>query len=65
MILKLYDWRLPRIGFQMRLYNITFGAEKIGWLFKFQNYTGVDGYISLRYNIGKKIFTDPMYKAVN
>jgi len=62
---SLYDWRLPRIGFQMRLYNITFGAEKIGWLFKFQNYTGVDGYISLRYNIGKKIFTDPMYKAVN
>ncbi len=53
--LSLYDWRLPRIGFEIRAYNIAFGTEKLGWLFKFQNYTGVDGYISLRYNIGKKI----------
>ena len=60
--LSLYDWRLPRIGFEIRFYNITFGAEKLGWLYKFQNYTGVDGYISLRFNIGKKVFSDPMFK---
>ena len=55
MPLSIYDWRLPRIGFEIRVYNMVFGTEKVGWLFKFQNYSGVDGYISLRYNIGKKI----------
>jgi len=61
--LSLYDWRLPRIGFEMRIRNITFGAEKLGWLYKFGDYTGVDGYISLRFSIGKKILTQPMYKG--
>jgi hypothetical protein len=61
--LSIYDWKLPRIGFEMRVWNITVGAEKIGWLFKFQDYTGVDGYISFRYNIGKKTIatSNPLY----
>jgi len=62
MPLSLYDWRLPRMGFHMRIYNITFGVEKMGWLFKFQDYTGVDGYFSIRFNIGKKVLTSPMFK---
>lgn len=65
MPLSLYDWRLPRIGFEMRFYYLVVGTEKVGWLFKFQDYTGVDGYISLRYYIGKKIIktSDPLYKS--
>jgi hypothetical protein len=61
--LSLYAWRLPRIGFEMRAWNITVGAEKIGWLFKFNDYNGVDGYISFRYNICKKTVntSNPLY----
>ena len=52
--ISLYEWSLPRIGFEIRLWNLVFGAEKLGWLLNLQDYTGVDGYVSLRYNIGKK-----------
>lgn len=61
MPISLYDWRMPRIGLHMRLFNVSFGVEKSGWLFKFQDFKGVDGYIAFKYSIGKKELTKPMF----
>lgn len=48
--LSLYDYKIPRIGISLRYRGITIGTEKVGWLFKFTNYSGMDGYISIHYN---------------
>lgn len=61
MPISLYDWRMPRIGLHMRLFNVSFGVEKSGWLFKFQDFKAVDGYIAIKYSIGKKELTKPMF----
>jgi hypothetical protein len=65
MPLSLYDWKLPRIGFEMRIFYLVFGTEKLGWLFKINDCTGVDAYVSLRFFLGKKnIFSsDPLFKG--
>ena len=62
MPLSLYDWRLPRMGFHIRILNFTFGTESINWLIKLRDFTGVDGYFSVKFNIGKKELSQPLFK---
>lgn len=61
--ISLYDWRMPRIGLHMRIFNISFGVEKSGWLFPFQDFRAVDGYIAFKYSIRKKELMKPMFDA--
>ena len=58
--LSIYDYKIPRIGISLRYRSITIGTEKVGWLFKFNNYTGMDGYISIHYFIGQKDRHNPV-----
>lgn len=59
--ISLYDWRMLRIGLHMRIFGVSFGVEKLGWLFPLQDFKAVDGYIAFKYSIGKKELTKPMF----
>lgn len=54
MPLSIYDYKIPRVGISLRYRGITVGTEKVGWLFNFTDYTGVEGYISIHYFIGQR-----------
>jgi len=60
---SLYDWRMLRIGLHMRIFGISFGVEKSGWLLPFSDFKAVDGYIAFKYSIAKKELTKPMFET--
>ncbi len=51
--LSLYDFQKPRMGLFGRIYFFSFGTEKLGGLFGFSDFTGLDLYFSFKYNILK------------
>jgi len=51
--LSLYDFQKPRLGAFARIYFFSFGTEKLGGLFNFSDFTGLDFYFSVKYNILK------------
>jgi hypothetical protein len=51
--LSLYDLRKPRLGLFVRFYFISIGTEKLGGLFSFQDFTGLDLYVSVKYHFEK------------
>ncbi len=48
-----YDFKQPRLGLFARYYFLTIGTEKIGGFFNFSDFTGLDFYFSIKYNILK------------
>jgi len=50
---SLYDFRKPRLGLFGRIYFFSFGTEKLGGLFGFSDFSGLDFYFSIKYNILK------------
>jgi len=46
--LSLYDWREPRLGAAIRIYNFTVGTEKLSGLLGFNDFSGMDLYFSIR-----------------
>ncbi|OQA00675.1 MAG: hypothetical protein BWY70_00633 [Bacteroidetes bacterium ADurb.Bin408] len=58
---SLYDWRMLRMGLHLRIFGISFGVEKSGWLLPLSDFKAVDGYIAFKYSIGKKELTKPMF----
>jgi hypothetical protein len=53
MPVSLYDWRLLRFGFSLRIYGFTIGTDKIGGYFHFNDFTGLDFYFSIRFFLEK------------
>jgi hypothetical protein len=51
--LSLYNFEKPRLGLFGRIYFFSFGTEKLGGLFGFNDFTGLDLYFSFKYNILK------------
>jgi len=51
--LSLYDFQKPRLGVFARIYFISFGTEKLGGFFGYSDFTGLDFYFSVKYNILK------------
>jgi len=46
--ISLQDWRLVRLGLSLRLYFLTIGTEKLGQFFRFNDFTGLDFYFSIK-----------------
>ena len=53
MPISLYEFSEPRIGLSVRFYNITIGTDKLGGLFNFSDFYGLDAYFSLRISLPK------------
>jgi hypothetical protein len=45
---SLYNYRTPRIGVALRLYNFTVGTEKVLGFFNVTDFTGLDFYFSVK-----------------
>jgi hypothetical protein len=50
---SLYDFEKPRIGLSARLLYFTVGTEKLGGLFGFNDFYGMDIYFSVKFHILK------------
>ena len=48
MPVSLYNWQLARIGLALRIYGLTIGTDKIGGFFHFNDFTGLDFYMTLK-----------------
>ncbi len=53
--ISLYNWYLVRVGMSLRFYYVTIGTDKIGWLFNANDFTGMDIYIAVKFNLEKGI----------
>ncbi len=51
--LSLYDFQKPRLGVFARIYFFSFGTEKLGGFLNYSDFTGLDFYFSVKYNILK------------
>ena len=51
--LSLYGFKKPRIGLAIRFYYFTLGTDKLGGLFGFNDFTGLDLYFAVKFNIQK------------
>lgn len=49
----LYKHFPPRVGFSLRIWNLTIGSDKISCLFSMQDFTGLDLYASLKLTVFK------------
>ncbi len=54
MPLVLYDYTQPRLGFALRIFDLTVGSDNLGGFFGKRNFTGMDLYVSLKINIYEK-----------
>jgi hypothetical protein len=52
---SLYNWYLPRIGLSLRFWYFTVGMDKLGYLFSFNNFTGMDFYFNIKFFMQKGI----------
>lgn len=50
---SLYDFSKPRIGLSARFYYVTIGTDKLGGFFGFDDFYGMDFYLSLKFHILK------------
>lgn len=50
---SLYDFEKPRIGLYARFYYFSIGTDKLGGLFGFNDFYGMDIYFSIKYQILK------------
>ncbi|MDP4280959.1 MAG: DUF5723 family protein [Bacteroidota bacterium] len=50
---SMYNKSMPRIGLAIRAYGITIGTDKLGWLFNFNDMTGMDIYFALKFSLNK------------
>jgi len=50
---SLYDFNKPRIGLFVRFHYVSIGTEKLGGLFNFNDFTGLDFYVAVKYHIEK------------
>ncbi len=48
MPISLYNWTLPRVGLALRVYGFTVGTDKLGGFFSYNNFTGMDFYLSFK-----------------
>ena len=53
MPLSLYDYRYPRIGLAARFWFLTIGTDKLLGFFNLTDFTGMDVYVSLKFNFLK------------
>jgi len=53
MPISLYDYRYPRIGLAARFWFFTIGTDKILGFFNVTDFTGMDIYVSLKFNFLK------------
>lgn len=53
MPLSLYNYRYPRVGLAARFWFLTIGTEKILGFFNLTDFTGMDLYVSLKFNFLK------------
>lgn len=51
--LSLYDFNKPRLGLYVRFHFVSIGTEKLGGLFNFNDFTGLDFYVAVKYHIEK------------
>ena len=51
--LSLYDFNKPRLGLFVRFHYVSVGTEKLGGLFNFNDFTGLDFYVAVKYHIEK------------
>ncbi len=51
----LYRFSNPRIGFSVRVWNVTIGSDNLGGFFSFSDFTGLDFYASLKLSFTKGI----------
>ena len=50
MPVSLYEWKFPRIGFSVRIHDLTIGTDRLGGFLTSQDFTGMDFYISYKIN---------------
>jgi hypothetical protein len=50
---SLYNFREPRLGLYVRFYYFSVGTDKLGGLFSFSDFTGLDLYFSAKFHINK------------
>jgi len=48
--ISLYDWRYPRVGLSLRYHFLTVGTDNLSWLLGVSDFTGMDFYISVKFN---------------
>jgi hypothetical protein len=53
MPLSLYQWRYPRLGLSVRFYYFTIGSDYFTSLFGWHDFSGMDLYFSLKFNLSK------------
>jgi len=53
MPLSLYNFKKPRLGLYVRLWYFSIGTEKLGGFFHFQDFTGMDLYVSMKFHLRK------------
>lgn len=51
----LYDWYRPRMGFAVRVFNVTIGTDYLNTLFGFRDFTGLDIYLAIKIKFEKGI----------
>jgi hypothetical protein len=50
---SLYEWRYPRVGLSLRYHIITIGTDNLSWIFGLNDFTGLDFYVSIKFNFRK------------
>ncbi|MCF8234969.1 MAG: DUF5723 family protein [Bacteroidales bacterium] len=60
---SLYDYEWPRLGLAVRIYNLTIGTEKLTGFFNYWDFSGLDLYVGLKFNL-EKGFCRGKYRAV-
>ena len=53
MPVSLYNYRLPRVGLSARFWFLTIGTEKLLGFFNVTDFTGMDLYVSIKFNFLK------------
>lgn len=53
MPISLYDYRYPRVGLAARFWFLTLGTDKLLGFFNLTDFTGMDIYVSLKFNFLK------------
>jgi len=52
--ISLYQYRYPRIGFSVRIWDLAIGSDNLSGFFGYKDFTGMDFYVSYKVNIAKK-----------
>jgi len=50
---SLFNYTEPRLGLSLRIYSLTIGTDRLGWMLGLFKLDGMDFYFSFRFNIGK------------